>query len=653
MAPASCILINVFSVFLARHILRKPIRFKEITEISRIIKEGAIAYLNRQFTAVLIFGAILAVILELFFGALTAIAFSIGAIFSAVSAYIGTLIAVNTNSKAAEAVKEGFHKAFLTAFGGGMVTGLSLSSFGLLVVSVFYMLLLALGYNDPAKLVGLGFGASLVGLFARVGGGIYTKAADISADIVGKVEMGLREDDPSNPAVIADQVGDNVGDIAGTGSDIFQSYVCMLVAAIILGVAARGLEGAIYPLLVLGSGLFASATSLVSARLPIKSIRDLIYGIVYVPAIITSISSAFISQQLFGNLKAFLATLLGIVAALLLTHVTEYYTSPGSKPVKAIVESSKYGPAVNILTGFSTGLEAALSPTLIISVIILLAYYFEGLYGITLTAVGFLSIMGTFVSMAAYGPIVDNADGLIAMSGMSADLRRTMDTLDAIGNITKAICKVYAIGTSALAQIALFSTYLNSAHLSAINAADSKTIAGMLVGGSLSFILCSLVIRAVSKASNVMMEEIRRYFRKFKSPIQEKSGGKSKPAHVKCIEICTKAALRGMFCPAILSVVSPFAVAILLGAEALGGLVIGNLVTTLPLSLFMCVSGAAWDNAKKHIEMSGGEKGDPIHSASVIGDTVGDPLKDTAGPSLDIFINLIGTAALIYATHIV
>jgi len=645
-APAASIIAQFLSAFLAHTVFHKSSKPGIIVDISKIIRDSAITYLNKQFLFVAIFGAILAVMAGLTFGLLTAITFSLGAAFSAISAYISTLIAVNANSRTVKAANKGFYNAFLTAFRYGTAIGLSLTGFGLLIVSGLYLALSSLGYSSPASLVGLGFGASLVGLFARVGGGIYTKAADISADLVGKVEMGLAEDDPRNPAVIADQVGDNVGDVAGTGSDVFQSYVCTSIAAMILGSSIYGDEGIVYPLAVLGFGLLSSAAGSLFLRLGGRRIRLSVYSGVYASAILASLASALLSMALFSSLNVFYATLTGILAILLLTHVTEYYTSPERKPVKAIAKASGTGPAVNILSGLSVGLEGTAFPVIIFSAAVLLAYFFEGLYGITLVAVGFLSIMATFISMASYGPIVDNANGLVTMARMGDNLRRTMDMLDSVGNITKAICKVYAIGTSALAQVALFSAYLNAAHLSALDAASPKTISGMLVGGVLSFFLCSLIIRAVSRAAYIMIREIRRQLNGSKN-------GELRPNYNRCISISTKAALRGMLYPAAFSIAVPFAVGIFLGPEALGGLMAGNLVTTLPLSLFMCISGAAWDNAKKYIETGEyGGKGSSAHEASVIGDTVGDPLKDAVGPSLDIFINLIGTIALISATSI-
>ncbi|MEM2399098.1 MAG: sodium-translocating pyrophosphatase [Candidatus Bathyarchaeia archaeon] len=649
-APIISMLTQVFSIFLAYRIFHRRNISEKILELSKIIKNGAVTYLNQQFLAVLVFSIALAVVMGLFFNLFTAITFSIGSFFSALSAYLGTLIAVNTNSRTAEAAKEGFREAFILAFEGGMSTGLMLTSLGLLVVSGLHLVFSALGHEDPENLVGLGFGASLVGLFARVGGGIYTKAADISADLVGKIEIGLPEDDPRNPAVIADQVGDNVGDVAGTGSDVFQSYVCTLIAAMILGASVRGIAGLTYPLLVLGAGIISSAVALfLSSRALSGNLEESVYLGIGISALLASLTSAVISQIFFGNLKAFYATLAGIVAILLLAYVTSYFTSPRGRVVRSIMFASKSGPAMNVLTGLSVGLEAVFIPTLILSAVIFLAYHFEGLYGITLSAIGFLSIMATFVSISAYGPIVDNANGLITMSNMEVGLRRTMDILDSIGNMTKAVCKVYAIGTSALAQVAIFSAYLNAAKLKAINVVNPVVVAGMLIGGSLSFILCSLVIKAVSKAANTMIETIRRHFRNS----SRCNGDKRKPIYIQCINISSKAALKGMFYPAILSVIAAFAVGLLLGPEAMGGFIVGNLATTLPLSLIMCISGAAWDNAKKCVEASRRKKKEDLtYVSSVIGDTVGDPLKDAAGPSLDIFINLIGAVALIYATHV-
>jgi K(+)-stimulated pyrophosphate-energized sodium pump len=645
-APIVSILTQIFSAFVAYRIFHGRRDHGRMFKFSILIKECAVTYLNRQFFSVSIFSVILAVIIGLIFGLFTALTFSVGSIFSALSAYIGTTIAVNTNFRVAKNAKQGIHKAFQTAFQGGTAIGLILTGFGILVVSGLHALFSSMGYDDPSMLIGLGFGASLVGLFARVGGGIYTKAADISADLVGKVEVGLSEDDPRNPAVIADQVGDNVGDIAGTGSDVFQSYVCTLIAAMILGASIYGSNGIAYPLLVLGSGLISSMTGSFFTKVKSINVKRLVNAGMYFSAALTALASAILSWIIFNGLNAFYIVLTGIIAVVLLAHVTEYYTSPMKKPVDSIVKASETGPALNVLSGLTVGLEGTAIPTIIFLATILLAYRLEGLYGITLAAVGFLSINATLISMASYGPIVDNANGLMAMSGADPESRRIMDSLDAVGNMTKAVCKVYAVGTSVLAQVALFSAYLNAACLKTLDISNPLTIAGMLIGGTLTFLLCSLIIRAVGRAAYAMIGEIHEQFR---------MGQKISvtPNYARCIDISTKAAIKNMFYPAALSVAVPFTVGLLLGPEAMGGLIAGNLVTVLPMALLMCISGAAWDNAKKSVEASSPSyKGSMLHAAAVIGDTIGDPLKDAAGPSLDIFINLIGMAALIYATHI-
>ena len=644
-APVAGLSAIVFAVYLAYRVLKKPNATTNIAEISNIIKICATAYLNRQFKTVIIFGASLAVLLMFISGAFAVLTFVIGAFLSAASAYIGVYIAIRANARTANAAKNGFKEALAIASHSGTVIGLSLAGLGLLGVSALYMLL-----GDPMLLVGLGFGASLIGLFARVGGGIYTKAADMSADLVGKLEMGLSEDDARNPAVIADQVGDNVGDIAGTGSDVFQSYVCTLVAAMILGFSMYGRNGLTYPLVVLGFGIIASVVGSFFIKTNNSDARQAINKSMYVAAILVSVASAFASWNIFHAFDIFYATFAGIVAVILFAWLTEHYTSPDKKPVKAIATASRTGPATNILMGFATGLESTAAPIIVFSAAIMAAYYFDGLYGITLVAVGFLSIIATFIAMSSYGPIVDNARGLIEMTGASQQEQKVMDKLDTVGNVTKAVCKVYAIGTSALAQVALFSAYINATQLQTIDATKPTVVAGMLIGGMVSFVFCSLIIKAVGKAAYTLIREVRRQF----SENFGLANGETKPNYAKCVDISAKAALRGMLLPAFLSVAIPLTVGLTLGKEAMGGLIVGNLITMLPLALIMSIGGAAWDNAKKFIEAGNlGGKGTPTHTAAVIGDTVGDSLKDAAGPSLDIFINLIGTVALLYASSLV
>jgi len=640
-APISGVIALVFATYLAYRVLKKPKGSEHIIDISNSIKIGATAYLNRQFTTAAIFGAVLSFIIYFTLGSVTALTFVVGAIFSALSAYVGVIIAINTNMRTAESARHGIKEALSTSFQSGTVIGMSLAGLCLLGVSSLYFLL-----KDPFLLVGLGFGASLIGLFARVGGGIYTKAADVGADLVGKIEMGIPEDDPRNPAVIADQVGDNVGDIAGTGSDVFQSYVCTLVAAMILGISMYGKEGLIYPMIILGAGILSSIVGSFFVRVNHVGARRAINRGMYVAAILISIVSAFVSWEIFHSLNAFYATLAGIITVILFAYMTEYYTSFNKKPVRAIANASRTGAATNVLMGYAMSFESMAIPIIVFSASIMVAYYFDGLFGITLLAVGFLSITATFIAMSSYGPIVDNAHGMVEMTGLSSKVHLVMNKLDSVGNVTKAVCKVYAVGTSALAQVALISAYISAAKLVTIDVTKPPIIVGMLIGGMLSFLFCSLIIKAVGNAAYKMIEEIRRQFRR-----NHKFRNGEKPNYARCVDISTKAAIRGMFLPAILSMIVPLIVGFLLGREALGGLIIGNLVTMLPLALVMCIGGAAWDNAKKFIEAGNfGGKGTPTHAAAVVGDTVGDPLKDAAGPSLDIFVNLIGIVALLYAT---
>ena len=640
-APISGVIALVFATYLAYRVLKKPKGSEHIIDISNSIKIGATAYLNRQFTTAAIFGAVLSFIIYFTLGYVTALTFVVGAIFSALSAYVGVIIAINTNMRTAESARHGIKEALSTSFQSGTVIGMSLAGLCLLGVSSLYFLL-----KDPFLLVGLGFGASLIGLFARVGGGIYTKAADVGADLVGKIEMGIPEDDPRNPAVIADQVGDNVGDIAGTGSDVFQSYVCTLVAAMILGISMYGKEGLIYPMIILGAGILSSIVGSFFVRVNHVGARRAINRGMYVAAILISIVSAFVSWEIFHSLNAFYATLAGIITVILFAYMTEYYTSFNKKPVRAIANASRTGAATNVLMGYAMSFESMAIPIIVFSASIMVAYYFDGLFGITLLAVGFLSITATFIAMSSYGPIVDNAHGMVEMTGLSSKVHLVMNKLDSVGNVTKAVCKVYAVGTSALAQVALISAYISAAKLVTIDVTKPPIIVGMLIGGMLSFLFCSLIIKAVGNAAYKMIEEIRRQFRR-----NHKFRNGEKPNYARCVDISTKAAIRGMFLPAILSMIVPLIVGFLLGREALGGLIIGNLVTMLPLALVMCIGGAAWDNAKKFIEAGNfGGKGTPTHAAAVVGDTVGDPLKDAAGPSLDIFVNLIGIVALLYAT---
>jgi K(+)-stimulated pyrophosphate-energized sodium pump len=496
----------------------------------------------------------------------------------------------------------------------------------------------------------MGFGASLIGLFARVGGGIYTKAADIGADLVGKVEEGIPEDDPRNAAVIADQVGDNVGDIAGTGSDVFQSYIMALVAAMILGLSVHGFYGVIYPLGVAAVGIVSSLIASFQIRSKTSNAQAAIYRSMYLAIILVTAMSAPIAFFLFGGLTEFYATFVGIVTVALLAWITLYYTSTSKKPVQGIAKASAAGPATNIIFGFARGFESTIFSILVFTSAIVIAYQFSGLYGISMVAVGFLSITATLVAMSSFGPIVDNAKGIIELSKVHKESLKAIDELDSVGNTTKAVCKVYALGTSAFAQVAIFSAFVQATNLTAINVANPIVTAGLLLGGMLSFLFVSQILQAIGTSAFKMVSEVRKQF----AEIPGLREGTAKADYAKCVDISTRGAIKGMFVPAIFSLIVPLAVGYTLGVEAVGGLIAGNLVTTVPLGLMMIQGGAAWDNAKKYVEKGNlGGIGTKTHEATVIGDTIGDPLKDAAGPSLDFLMNLIGSMAILFASSFI
>ncbi len=614
-------------------------------DVSEAIRVGARTYLNRQFLMVAIFGAVLTIILGYVLGVFAGLTFAVGAVLSGLCAYIGVIIAINANLRTAAAAQKGLKEALRVATRNGTIVGMSLAGLALLGVSSLYLI-----FGNPIYLLGLGFGASLICLFARVGGGIYTKGADIGADLVGKVEVGIPEDDPRNPAVIADQVGDNVGDIAGTGSDVFQSYVMALVAAMILGVTTFGPEGLAYPLAVAAAGIVSSSVASFFIRSRDSDAQKAIYGGMYVAIILVSVIASLVSVVLFGDLKQFYSTLVGIVTVVLLAWVTLYYTSPKWGPVKEIAKASKTGPATNIIFGLSRGFESTVLPVVISGLAVFLSFVFSGLYGISMLAVGFMSVSGTLTAMSAYGPIVDNAKGIVEFSGIHNESIKVIDTLDSVGNSTKAVCKVYAIQTSAFAQVAMFSAFVTATGLKVIDVTRPPVTTGLIIGGMLSFLIVSLILKAVGQAAYRMIEEVRRQFAR----IPGLKEGKAKPDYKKCVDISTRGALRGMFLPAMLTLIIPLIVGYTLGVEAVGGLLAGNLVTTLPLALMMVQGGASWDNAKKYVEDGNlGGVGTPLHAATVVGDTVGDPFKDAAGASLDVLMNLIGVVSTLFASSFI
>lgn len=635
----------VFAVHLARQEPKRKGGTPEMVDVSESIKLGARTYLDRQFLAVAVFGIALTIVLGYVLGVSAALTFAAGAVLSGLSSYIGVIVAINANIRTAVAAQKNVNEALMTATRNGTVVGMSLAGLGLLGVSSLYLI-----FGDPIYLLGLGFGASLICLFARVGGGIYTKGADIGADLVGKVEVGIPEDDPRNPAVIADQVGDNVGDIAGTGSDVFQSYVMALVAAMILGETTLGPEGLAYPLAVAAAGIGSSLVASFFVRSRDSNAQRAIYGGMYVAIVLDSAIAAVSCYLLFGDLNQFFSTLVGIVAVVVLSWITFYYTSANWGPVREIAAVSKTGPATNVIFGLARGFESTVLPVVVSGLCVFLSFLFSGLYGISMLAVGFLSVAATLTAMSAYGPIVDNAKGIIEFARVKGEAVKAMDTLDAVGNSTKAVCKVYAIQTSAFAQVAMFSAFVTATGLKVIDVTNPPVTTGLIIGGMLSFLITSLILRAVGKSAYRMIEEVRRQF----AQILGLKEGKAKPDYKKCVDISTRGALRGMFLPGALTIAIPLIVGYTLGVEAVGGLLAGNLVTTLPLALMMVQSGASWDNAKKYIEAGNfGGVGTPTHAAAVVGDTVGDPFKDAAGASLDVLMNLIGVVSTLFASSFI
>lgn len=616
-----------------------------MNEIADAIRIGTRTYMSRQFLMIALFGGGVTVALNFVLGIVAAFAFAVGAILSAGSAFIGVIIAVNANIRTAAAAQTDLHSAFNVSARNGTIIGMSLAGLALLGVSTLYLIL-----QEPSYLLGLGFGASLICLFARVGGGIYTKGADIGADLVGKVEIGIPEDDPRNPAAIADQVGDNVGDIAGTGSDVFQSYVMALVAAMILGLQTHGANGLAYPLGVGAAGIVASLVASFSTSSRVRNAQKAVYSWMYVAVALVSVIAATTGFALFGGFGEFYATLTGLFAVILLAWITLYYTSPRWGPVREIASASKTGPATNIIFGLARGFESTFAPVIVTGLAVFLSFLFAGLYGVAMLAVGFLSVAATLTAMSAYGPIVDNAKGIAEFSGVGQETVGVMDTLDSVGNSTKAVCKVYAIQTSAFAQVAMFSAFVAATGLTAIDVTRPAVITGLFLGGMLSFLITSQILKAVGKAAYRMIEEVRRQF----ATIPGLKDGQAKPDYAKCIDISTRGALRGMFAPAALTLAIPLIIGYVFGPEGVGGLLAGNLVTTLPLALMMVQGGATFDNAKKYIEDGNlGGTGSPAHAAAVVGDTVGDPLKDAAGASLDVLMNLIGSMSTLFAASFI
>lgn len=636
-------------------------------EISGYIRVGAMAFLGREYKMVAIFVAILFLIVGFFIGWGSAIAFVFGATFSILAGFIGMKTATDANVRTTNAAsKRGMPAALKIAFRGGAVMGLCVVGLGLLGVSVVFIIchldtgiFANITLDQCASIItGFGLGASSVALFGRVGGGIYTKAADVGADLVGKVEAGIPEDDPRNPAVIADNVGDNVGDVAGMGSDLFESYVGSIVSAITLAIAIPTInshflgevpldpvDGSLFPLFLAAIGIIASiiAVFFVNGKTA-NPAKQLNLG-TYISSAIVIVAAYFLSTAFFNNIGAFAAVVIGLVVGVAIGKITEYYTSGDYKPVKEIANQCETGAATCIISGFATGLTSTVFPLLLIAVGILGAYYFFGLYGIAIAAVGMLSTTGTVIAVDAYGPISDNAGGIAEMSELPENVREITDTLDSVGNTTAAVGKGFAVGSAALTALALFVSYSQIANLSKIDLLDPNVVAGMLIGGMLPMLFSAMTMNSVGKAANQMIEEVRRQFHEFPGIME----GTQKPDYAKCVDISTSAALKEMLLPGIIAVVSPIAVGLILGTEALGGLLAGSLVTGVLMAITMSNAGGAWDNAKKYIETGhNGGKGSEQHKAAVVGDTVGDPFKDTSGPSLNILIKLMTIVSVVF-----